>query len=256
MRVIASNPFGQLSQFSNTVTTQTFNGGAPPGSLAGDILRDSNSELSGSIGNGRLVLVRAPAQTFSSNVRVTISSFTPPAVLCPGATSIAFSIVNDPGLQPIGSLYFSFSFLPAELGTIPASRALLLRYDPVSNTCVPLETSVDAANGWMTARINHFSLFQVGTVPLTTTAETARVFPNPYYAARDGYVTIDNVPPLARVRIFTLRGEPVLDVKANSAGLLTWSGTNGHGRTVASGVYLVMVESGGSKKLLKLAVIR
>ena len=85
---------------------------------------------------------------------------------------------------------------------------------------------------------------------------TARVFPNPYYASRDGFVTIDNVPAGARVRIFTLRGEQVLDVKANSAGLLTWSGTNGSGRTVASGVYLVMVEFGGSKKILKLAVIR
>ena len=115
---------------------------------------------------------------------------------------------------------------------------------------------VDTTNNLMTARINHFSLFQVGQVPLSVSAETARVFPNPYYAGRDGYVTVDNVPPLSRVRIFTLRGEQVLDVKANSTGMLTWSGTNGSGRAVASGVYLVMIESSGSKKILKLAVIR
>ena len=121
---------------------------------------------------------------------------------------------------------------------------------------MPLETVVDTASGWMTARINHFSLFQVGQVPQSTTAESARVFPNPYYTSRDGFVTIDSVPPGARVRIFTLRGEQVLDVKANSTGILTWSGTNGSGRSVASGVYLVMVESGGSNKILKLAVIR
>jgi hypothetical protein len=174
--------------------------------------------------------------------------------LCPGAANIGFSITNAPVLQPIGSLFLTFDFLPAELGTIPTNRALLLRYDPGSGTCVPLETTV--SGGFMTARINHFSLFQVGQVPATNTAETARVFPNPYYTSRDGFVTIDNVPALARVRIFTLRGAQVLDVKANTAGLLTWSGTNGSGRSVASGVYLVMVESGATKKVLKLAVIR
>jgi N-acetylneuraminic acid mutarotase len=256
VRVIASNPYGQLSQFSNYVTTRTFNGGAPVGSLQGPLLSASDSLLFGSLGNGRSVSLRAPAHTFPADVVVTISSFVPTGTLCPGATNIAFSIVPTPSLQPIGSLYLTFDYLAAELGTIPASRALLLRYDPASRTCVPLETVVASAAGKMTARINHFSLFQVGQVPLSTTAETARLFPNPYYTGRDGYVTVDNVPPGARVRVFTLRGEQVLDTHANSTGLLTWSGTNGSGRSVASGVYLVMVESGGSQKILKLAVIR
>jgi N-acetylneuraminic acid mutarotase len=256
VRVIASNPYGQLSQFSNYITTRTFNGGAPVGSLQGPLLAAADSTIFGSLGNGRQVTLRAPARTFPTDVVVTISSFMPAATLCPGATNIAFSIVPTPSLQPTGSLYLTFGYVPAELGTIPSSRALLLRYDPGSNTCVPLETVVDTASGRMTARINHFSLFQVGQVPLSATAESARVFPNPYYTGRDGFVTIDNVPPLSRVRIFTLRGEQVLDVKANSTGLLTWSGTNGSGRSVASGVYLVMIESGGTKKILKLAVIR
>ena len=256
IRVIASNPYGQLSQFSLPITTQTFNGGAPPGQIQGGLLFNSNSEIIGSLGNGRNISLRAPAHAFPSDVLVTISSFTPNPTLCPGATNIAFSITDNPALQPIGSIYLSFDFSTPELGTIPASRAVLLRYDPGSGTCVPLETTVDTTNNWMTARINHFSLFQVGQVTLATSPESARIFPNPYYAARDGYVTIDNVPPGARVRILTLRGEPVLDTKANGNGILTWSGTNGGGRSVASGVYMVFVESGGANKLLKLAVIR
>lgn len=255
VRVIASNPFGQLSQFSNFVTTRTFNGGAPVGSLQGPLLATENSTIFGSLGNQRAISLRAAAQTFPSDVIVRVSPAT--GTLCSvGTNNLAFDIVAIPALQPNGSLYFTFDFLPGDLGGIPANRALLLRYDPGSATCVPLETAVDSVSGRMTARINHFSLFQVGQVPLSTTAETARVFPNPYYAGRDGFVTIDNVPPNARVRVFTLRGEQVLDVKANSTGLLTWSGTNGSGRSVATGVYLVMVESGGSKKILKLAVIR
>ncbi len=256
IQVRAANPFGQASQFDVPATTTTFNGGAAAGSLQGPLSAAGDSSIVGSLGNGRNINLRAAAHTFPSDVIVTISSFVPTGPLCPGATVIAFSIVATPALQPTGSLYFSFDFAPAELGTIPASRALLLRYEPVSRTCVPLETTLDTVNGVMTARINHFSLFQVGQVPLAATAETARVFPNPYYTSRDGFLTIDNIPPFARVRIYTMRGEQVLDVKANASGLLTWSGTNGFGRAVASGVYLVMVESGGTKKILKLAVIR
>lgn len=253
--VLASNPYGQLSQFSNMRTTRTFNGGAPTGSLQGPLFAAANSTIAGTLGNMRDISLRAAAQTFPSDVIVRVSPAT--GTLCSsGTNALAFEITSIPALQPAGSLYFTFDFLPGDLGGIPASRALLLRYDPGSGACVPLETAVDSVNGRMTARINHFSLFQVGQVPLSTTAETARVFPNPYYTGRDGFVTIDNVPPGARVRIFTLRGEQVLDVKANSTGLLTWSGTNGSGRAVATGVYLVMVESGGSKKILKLAVIR
>lgn len=256
--VTARNPFGQVGAPSNQITTDTFNGGAAVGSVAGVLLTNSNSAVQGSLGNGRGIRIRAPAMTFPSDVTITISSYTPLTAggLCPGTTVLAFSITDSPALQPVGSLYLSFDFLPAELGTIPANRALLMRYEPVSRTCVPLETTVDTASGVMTARINHFSLFVVGQPAATTTAETARIFPNPYYTSRDGFVTIDNVPPAARVRIFTLRGEQVLDVKANSAGVLTWSGTNGSGRAVASGVYIVLIESGGTTKTMKLAVIR
>ncbi len=256
IRVIARNPFGQLSAFSNIVTTRTFNGGAAQGAIAGVLREADDSAIFGTLGNGRVINLRAPAHTFSSDVTVTISSFLPAGTLCPGATNIAFSITNSPAIQPIGSLYLTFAFTPAELGTIPAKRALLLRYDQPSNTCVPLETTLDSANGFMTARINHFSLFQVGQVPAATNTGSARVFPNPYYTGRDGYATIDNVPAGARIRIFTLRGEQVLDQVANGAGLLTWSGTNGSGRAVASGVYIIMVESGGDKKIMKLALIR
>lgn len=264
IKVAASNPFGQISPFSNIVTTRTSNGGGAIGSLGGTIFAVNNSALVGSIGSStstHQVNIRVPARTFPGDVNITLSTWSvinhPGALDCSGgASDMGFEISDTPALQPTGSLFFTFSFTPLQLGTIPAARALLMRFDPGSRTCVPLETTVDTTSGQMTARINHFSQFQVGQVPLATTAETARLFPNPFYAGRDGYVTLDNVPPGARVRIFTLRGEQVLDVKANSNGILTWSGTNGAGRTVASGVYLVMIESGGTKKILKLAVIR
>ncbi|MEQ1918791.1 MAG: T9SS type A sorting domain-containing protein, partial [Elusimicrobiota bacterium] len=264
VKVAASNPFGQISTFSNIVTTRTSNGGGDPGSLTQTALVANNTTIVGTVGtstSSHFVSMRVPANAFPSDVAIRISTWSvinhAGAVDCSGgASELGFEISAIPALQPIGSLFFTFSYTALQLGGIPASRALLMRFDPGSRTCVPLETTVDATSGLMTARINHFSQFQVGQVPLATTPETARLFPNPFYAGRDGYVTLDNVPPGARVRIFTLRGEQVLDVKANSNGILTWSGTNGAGRAVASGVYLVMIESTGTKKIMKLAVIR
>ena len=139
---------------------------------------------------------------------------------------------------------------------IAPSRALLMRYEPVSKTCVPLSTTFDTQNKTFTATLNHFSLYQIAAVPVATSADTARIYPNPYRGSSDGYVTIDKVPPFSRVRVTTLRGETVFDQKADARGILVWTTTNGAGRTVASGLYLVVVESGGTKKILKLAVVR
>ena len=104
-------------------------------------------------------------------------------------------------------------------------------------------------------RLNHFSPTRSPRFPGDQRG-TARVFPNPYRAATDGYVTVDSVPPLSRVRVLTLRGETILDQTANASGILTWSATNSSGRSVASGLYLVVVESGDTKRILKLAVVR
>lgn len=256
IRIVARNPLGAESVFSNTITTDTFNGGAAVGSLAGPLLTTSDSVLVGSIGGGRQIRLRAPANSFTSNVTATVSSYNVVGTLCPNGVNAAVNITIAPALQPIKGLYLTMSYTNPELGSITPSRAVLMRYDPQSNTCVPLETWVDTANNLLTARINHFSLFQIASVPLATNVSNARLFPNPYMASRDGYVTLDRVPPGAKVKVFTMRGEKVLETTANSNGILTWSGTNGFGRAVASGLYVIHVEGEGTTKIMKLAVLR
>jgi hypothetical protein len=54
----------------------------------------------------------------------------------------------------------------------------------------------------------------------------------------------------------TLRGATVLDATADGTGTVTWSGSNGSGRPVASGLYLVVVQAGSTQTIVKLAVIR
>ncbi len=256
LRVQARTPFGTVTAFEPalpTLSTITFNGGAPSGALAGTLYSLAPSQIFGFLGNGREIDVRAPSGAFPSDVTMTISSFNVTG-LCPNGVNVGLQITNAPALQPLKPIFVTFSYTPAEIGAIPLNRLVLFRYEPISGTCVPLETS--ASGGRVRAQINHFSVFQLGQVTLATDAGTARVFPNPFRASSDSYVTIDRVPPAARVRIFTLRGELVADMVANNSGIATWAASNGSGRAVASGLYLVMIEHGSSKKILKLSVIR
>ena len=113
VRVVASNPFGQLSQFSNIITTRTSNGGGVLGSLTGPILAASNAALVGSIGNGRQVTLRVPAHTFPGDVTIAISSWSIADhggdLDCTGGlTDIGFEITDSPSFQPSGSLFLSF----------------------------------------------------------------------------------------------------------------------------------------------------
>lgn len=254
LRVRAQTPFGAQTAYSDPQFGFTFNGGAPAGSIAGTLSSLSPSQIVGSLGNGRQIEVRSPAGAFPSDVTMTISSYNVAGTLCPNGVNVAVSITNAPALQPLKPIFLSLSYTAGEIGAIPLNRLTLFRYEPVSGTCVPLETT--ASGGIARAQINHFSLFQLGQTTLATTPEAARIFPNPFRTASDSYLTIDNVPAGSRVRIFTLRGELVTDMLANASGIATWAANNGSGRAVASGLYLVMVESGSKKKILKLSVLR
>ena len=280
IRVQARNPLGKTSQFSFTLTTATANGpfsDVPTGSLGGLLTARGSSEFSGSIGVATTYLgaaipprpidLRSPGGAFTADASVTISTYNltdSGHVSCPnfvagvGGTGVALSVSASPALQPSRPLYLTAGYLtsPDELGGASPSAVTLARFDPASGTCVPVPTSFNTAAHTFAAALNHFSLYQLVSVPLATAADTARIFPNPYRAATDGFVTIDRVPPASRVRVFTLRGERILDAVANGSGSVTWLADNTAGRPVASGLYLVVVESGGTKKILKLAVVR
>jgi hypothetical protein len=97
-------------------------------------------------------------------------------------------------------------------------------------------------------------------------AKRVGVFPNPYYAghsqektASRRFVTFNNLPPKAKIRIFNLGGQLVRILeKDNSAQFLEWDLTNTHHWQVASGMYLCHVEMPeiNETKILKLAVVQ
>jgi ligand-binding sensor domain-containing protein len=83
-------------------------------------------------------------------------------------------------------------------------------------------------------------------------------FPNPFVPGLGHReVTIDHLPSDATVRIYSLCGELIQTLGAPDQFARTyWNGLNGHGKQVASGIYLVSVVTPHAHWVGKLAVVR
>ncbi len=96
-------------------------------------------------------------------------------------------------------------------------------------------------------------------------AEKVGVFPNPYYTQNalesnrfQKFVTFNNLPPKATIRIFNLAGHLVRTLEKNSTSqFFQWDLTNERNFPVSSGIYVCYVDMPdlGVTKILKLAVI-
>lgn len=257
IRVRARNLDGVITPYSNVLTTSTFNGGAPPGAVGAFLTANQQATIEGSLGNGRTIRMFVPAGTFPVPVFIAISSHNTtqvPVNPC-GNINVGIHITMTPKVQPEKPVLLTLGYLPAELGAVPTSQAALMRYDPAAARCVPLETTFGANT--FTAKLNHFSMFQLAQVVPQANPDFALIFPNPFYPTKGhGYVTFSQLPRDTRVEIFTLRGESVWEGRTNGSGLLTWNGVNRFGRPTASGVYLAVAEHDGRKHVYKVAVVR
>ncbi len=244
-------PVGGASASTITATSNAFQQGTfQPG---------QNALLVGLLGQ-RFVSLAVASNTFTQAYTLTIidTGTAPCGPVTLGASTAAISVIMSPYQQPLQPVTLTVGFSAAEAVGATAGLLQLVRYDDATGTCVALPTAVDATARTLTARLNHLSIFQIVQAPAPpATVDAARVFPNPLYLSRgQGYVTLRNVPPGARWRVFTLRGELVFDAAADAAGTARWEGVNTSGFKVASGVYLGLIEYQGTKKIIKLAVER
>jgi hypothetical protein len=95
------------------------------------------------------------------------------------------------------------------------------------------------------------SIEKEATLP-PSTVDGARGYPSPFRPG-DGATGImfDRIPPETAVRIFTMDGQRVKTLTTDGDGRVQWDLTNEDGNSVASGVYLVLVEKNGVRKKLK-----
>jgi hypothetical protein len=91
------------------------------------------------------------------------------------------------------------------------------------------------------------------------------IYPNPYMGDNPAeltntsrFVTVGNLPRNVTIRIYNLAGQLVRKIeKDDETSLTTWDLKNSSGLYVASGVYLIHIESPGlGSKVLKFALIQ
>ena len=151
---------------------------------------------------------------------------------------------------------------------IRANTLKLCFIDKKSNKWVIMENSViDASQKTVTAEVSHFSTFGIFSVAPAMDNAEINAYPNPCRPAKDPIVTFGNIPlgmGDVKILIFNVAGE-LIKTLAEGNGIVTlgtekagkWDATNDHNEKVASGVYIYLVRSGGSKqKTGKIAILR
>ena len=251
-RLSALNGGGVATTSGITLSTITLGSASSSVSASGGTV--SFSPLAGP------VAVTIPPGAFPAGVDVTLS--VPPSF--PGAgsfeilgTGVGFQITLDQNVQPAVPATLSVSYQAANLSGIDPNTLVLARYDPTQGVWVPLVSSVNTLTMTVTAQTNHFSLFQVMSVPASNTVSTAKAFPNPLRPAQgQPYMTFAYLPASSRIRIYNVKGVLIKDMTADASGMANWDGTNQSGAAVASGVYFVFAQGAGQSRTLEVAVQR
>ena len=235
---LRSNQAGALATRGTTVTLQTSYGlisvFIPPGALGG----------------------------FS---RITIEpedSFMPPisaaAVLRP--TGIGLTITRFPPVLILNPVTITLPYRASDLPAgIDSSRLVLALYDEESSVWVPLPSVSDTAGHKVTAQTWHLSTFQLMEASAPASLAAARVYPNPYTPSSvTDVMHFTNLPPYAKIKIYTFLGELVKEFSADVNGMAYWDGRNSGGQKTASGVYIALLRTRdkSSSRMIKVVIER
>lgn len=203
-----------------------------------------------------------PAHSFSTAVTITLQSTSPNSTNASFANpvaglGIAALVTLDPAGQPNRPLTITIGYQDSNVTNVNENHLLIARFDDSRSAWVPLVSAPDPANNRVSADIDHLSVFQLMvTVPAGSLSDI-KAFPNPFRPSKGHTaITFTGLPSGVRVRIHTLLGERVREIRANDAGLASWDGKNSSGEDVASGIYFALVEGAGGKKTIKVAVQR
>ncbi len=184
------------------------------------------------------------------------------AGLTPFGSNVGIEL-SASGLQPASVVRLSMGYDPAQVPVGRDQKSLrLFRYDPAAGQWTLVPSQVDTSAHTLIAFVPHFSVFAPFFVTASADISAVQVFPQPWEASGDGTspyyasaLQFSNMPSNARVRIFTVTGELVVDATA-AGSVFAWDGNNRFGRQAASGTYLVAIGSGGQTRVRRVVLIR
>jgi len=213
---------------------------APPGSLP------SGTELS---------MIASPGFVYQTQ-------YSNQATLTPLAADIAADISAggaQPGLPVTVRMRYAAAAIPG--GKNPR-HLVIANYRDEFGQWTLLPTRVDAANRVLTAQTLHFSIFAPFFVSLGSALDSVQIYPIPWMPGTNDpqfdhpKLTVTNLPADGNIRIYTILGELVHELKADGNPIIYWDGRNDHGEPAGSGTYLAVITGGGARKVRRLVVIR
>lgn len=213
-----------------------------------------------------VVTVQVTSGTFDAPVTLNVSTPSAAAAFPPVGGDFADLVspihlivsaldANGSARQPLKPVVLTATYAP---GNLPAdgNKIEYARFDDARGVWIPLSTS--RVGGALTAVTDHLSSFAVLSVAPARSVSAVTVGPNPLRPILNpgALMTFRHLPANARVRIFTYLGEQIVDMTADGGGVAAWNGRNHTGSFVASGVYIALIEGGGEKRTLRVAVER
>ena len=130
------------------------------------------------------------------------------------------------------------------------------------NTTLTVRTTADTPEGVhsLTLTIDSLTSNSFSLVVGKGSLDDVKYYPNPIQPSKGlnySRMQFSNIPAGTRIKIYTMLGQAVRDLKADASGMAVWDGKNNAGEKAASGVYIVYMEDGdGNKKRIKVAVER
>lgn len=223
-------------------------------------LSDQDIIFKGAAGEIRARLLKG---TFPSSVLVTLKEEKDlPALHLSGQRVLpigqGFRLSIEQPWAPSHPITLLIPYAKEDVIHVDESSLSIARFDLDLGKWVILPTAVDKNTRQLTAKTDQLGVFQIVSFVISASVSEATVFPNPWHPGRVGHdsVTITPLPLNATLKIYTLRGELVRELKTDTNGVASWNGLNQEGEGVASGVFVVRIEGDGGDKILKVAVQR
>ena len=202
--------------------------------------------------------ITIPANTFSEQVNVSVKTVDSPAsnVSTIKPTNIAIEITTDKNLQPNKEITITMYYRDQDVAGFDETKLVIARYDDKTKRWITLPSEVDTNANKVVGRTNHLSKFGIVQLSPANNLNELKVYPNPYNPKKHSQgLTIDGLTEEATIKIYTITGELLRKVEYGSKdGRAVWDGKNDSGEKVSSGVYIISVDSGKEKKIIKVAL--
>ena len=204
------------------------------------------------------VIVNVPAYAFNIPTIVTVTTATLPS------TSANNLIVTGPVVnidsgnhQPVKPVTITMHY--NNTSGIDRNRLAIAYYDNSNNRWVPLISTLWPNANEVSCQTSRLSCTYalVELVP-STTLSSVKAYPNPYKLSSVAQgLTISNLTETADIKIYSMTGQLIRTLSySNGSGRAVWDGRNDSGNTVASGIYIIYIDSPEGKQKLKVALER